>query len=1518
MILLFLGLGKNMSDKNIILISFILILAIISIPAVMAENTEEININYNQDFDDLMIVDNANLDNQYSINQDDLSDNSLPDWNVADTVSDEEGAFLEDDGVSEIDLGEKESKYPNLGANNLQSTITVDGKAYNQMVNRTIQNAIDSANEGDTINITGKEYSHCHFVVNKRLTIISEVGTVMSPCPGNTNGSGTHGLFYISPEASRTVLMGFSLINKKKKKNDYCIYIKGASDVEIINCTIINTTTGDGIKVLNAQNTTITDSFIKDSNVGINIINSTETTVTNCNITNNTITGINIGANSSSVTIMNNNISYNKKSGVNMSSADHVCILNNFIGYNHNENGDDDTAGIYVNCEIIRIEIVGNYIRENGKHGILNDYRARNLNYSNRNSDKLEYIENNYFIGHTFRLIYHITYNQLFGGEYSYDAANDVYNYVGMGNGDYTKDQAINFLGYNFYYPSEAFCPSIFYNYTDYRNGKVWHSDDSYRLVLSEISQDNKGTYTISIVDKNGKVANNLSSIPVIFYLNKNNTSPDSQSGDICEVVLMKNGTATVTFGYDLFKESGNVVTAVFPNMEENYLVQPITYKSFNVDDSQIPRESVATAITVSKLNTYPNSGVYLTATLKDSKGYPLANRNLTFTLNGNTYVKTTDSNGQAKIQIKLATAKTYALKVSFDGFEEYNGSSANSSIVVKKIAQKITSSNKVYAPKSGDYYTVTLKDSSNKAIAGKKITIKIGTKTYTRTTNNKGQAKVKISIAQKKKYKVIIKSAATSKYTAISKTNYITIKQLVQKIVSSNKVYAPKSVNYFTVTLKDQNNKLLANKKVTVKIGTKTYNKKTNKKGQVKIKVKLSKKKTYKVTIKSPKTSQYKLKTKTNKIVIKALKQKITSANKKYLPQAGTYYSITLRDQNNQLIKSKQVKFTINAKTYSVKTNSKGIAKFKINLVTPKVYKLKIYSPKTSQYVAISKTNNITIEKGTPSLTSYDRTFANGTDGEYCVYLKDYAGKALSNGKISFILNSVTYSASTDSNGMAKFIVNLTEAKDYSLTVKFLGDVKNKAISKSHTIAIKEGENIAFVDGNLPNSEIQRIIDSCSNGNTVEFLGESYGNINLSINKELNVISNVGTTLNGALNSPVIKVNGNNVNISNLKIVANSKSGNSEGILINNSEDINIVNNTISNTLDSSKMDGYDNGSTSLPGYGIDIRNSTNVSIVQNTVSHFESALYNEYSQNLSIRENELKLSNYGIKYGFGSANTEIIGNAIIDNIGWYVMNIPEGPCGYGIYLNNSAVNVTINQNNVSNNYMGISLDANNSTGIVITSNIISENAAEGIRFNAGYDLAEDAIEPIVTDNAIYRNAKGPSMMILGEMSANPFGIYGAGYDTDTDTPHEDLQLHIGPNWYGTNSLTRWNNDTGDIGIGTMCPRIKTTEICFKNVVAKEAGTYEINFTYNNSDVPASNLATFDLYATLNNGTEKQIEVHFDVVNGTGTFSFDKESYLEEGNVLIISTIPLSKESYRTMYSLKFVYNVPDDEIPV
>ena len=327
------------------------------------------------------------------------------------------------------------------------------------------------------------------------------------------------------------------------------------------------------------------------------------------------------------------------------------------------------------------------------------------------------------------------------------------------------------------------------------------------------------------------------------------------------------------------------------------------------------------------------------------------------------------------------------------------------------------------------------------------------------------------------------------------------------------------------------------------------------------------------------------------------------------------------------------------------------------------------------------------------------------------------------------------------------------------------------------------------------------------------------------------------------------------------------------------------------------------------MPGTGVKILNSNNVIISNNTIKSFESGLYNEYSDNLSIEGNEISLSNYGIKYGFGTSNTEIKNNQIIDNIGWYIMDEPEGPRGYGIFLNNSAVNVTINENNISNNYLGISIDSNNSTGIVITSNLIADNSLEGIRFNAPYDLAEDAVEPVITSNAIYRNAEGPSMMILGEMSANPFGIYGPGAED------ESLRLKIGPNWYGVNSLRTWDNDTGITGVGTMCPRIKTSEIKFDTIEAESPGSYIINFKKDGE--LDTTLASFDIYATLNRGTDKETEVHFYVINGTGSFSFDKSNYIEGENTIEISVGSLINVVDR-LYSVVYTYNVPESEIPV
>ena len=1409
-----------MKSRNKLLILILLLITLISIGSVCAANDIDTgndplssNINENQINHDS----NENTINAYKIEKDMTDTDKLsPDGSFAEDLEgdayDDSGNALEDE-INEMN-GKKSNS--NLESSNLQSTITIDGSASNQMINPTIQEAINNAKSGDTIIITGKNYVHCHFIVNKKLTIISNVGTALSPCPSNTQGSGTYGLFYISPEASGTIIKGFTFTNLIDEEDCYGALVREASDVQIINCTVNSTQYGDGIRLENAKNTHIENCLIKNSNIGINIINSSKTIITNNNISNNSVTGIFIRENNSNTTINTNNITYNKNTGISIISANNIYIINNLIAYNRNGDANSFTsgAGVYVNCNITKIEIKGNYIRQNGLYGVLNDYRTRNMD-ARIGAENLEIINNNYFLGHKERIAYHIEYKPYEGGEFTYDSENDLYIYVGEGNGNYDIDKSVVYLGYA-YFEAETICGATLFK----APSTTWGSAN-YALKLSEISQVKKGIYKVSIVDKDGNIARDISSIYVTFYLNKNNSFADPQSGDIYKTVLMQNGTATADFTNEKFSDSGNVITACFPGLYNYYTVNP--HKTFAVDDEEIPGNYHQTKISASNIKLVPSSGENFTIKLIDENQNAVKGEKVSFTIGTSTYTRTTDENGKASLKINLAYTGTYSVTIKYAGSENYNKSSAKATITIKKQTPTIVSSNVKLIPASGEDYAITLKDENGKAIANKKVSFTIGTSTYTRTTDENGKATLKINLAYAKKYPVIIKSGATSQYNAVNKTNTITIQA-----------------------------------------GSKTV--------------------------------------------------KLTASNATFVPYSGKYYDVFLKDGNNNGIANKKVSFTIGTSTYTRTTDENGKASLKINLATQKKYNItlkftgdEVYSPSTIKRV-------ITIKKANPNLIAYNRTYISKSGQSFSVTLKDYEGKPLGNQNVTFELsvnnskNSGNYTKTTNSDGVAELTINLNSLKAFKIITKYAGDREHNPINKTNYINILNESNTCYIDPNLPNSEIQRILDNAPESYNIKFLGKSYDDINIIINKSLNIFSDVNTALNGKSEKTVIAINSDYVNISNLFINANSTRGYANGISINNSNNVALNNNIIKNILDNTKLSDYKNGSTVLPGRGIEILNSSKISLSNNSVSSFESALYSEYSDDVEICKNEFALSNYGIKYGFGNSNTRITNNTIKDNIGWYTMDVPEGPRGYGIFLNNSAVNITINQNNISNNYIGISIDANNSTGIIITSNLIADNSLEGIRFNEGYDLAENAIEPNVTDNAIYRNAEGPSMMILGEMSANPNGIYGAGqWD-------EELRLKLDANWYGVNSLRTWDYESGIVGVGTMCPRIKTTTIKFETIETESPGNYKINF-YKNGEL-ATNLASFDIYATLNRNTDKKTEVHFYVINGTGTFSFDKADYLDSGNTIEISVGSLINVIDR-IYTVVYTYNIPDTEIP-
>ena len=148
------------------------------------------------------------------------------------------------------------------------NTIIVDGSSTNQMNEPTIQTAINNASAGDTIQITGAEYEHCHIVVDKPLTIISDVETKMNTCPSNIKGSDGVGIFYFTENASGSVLSGFTFSNDASKRGSvdpYAIYINGASNIEITNCKITEVSEGPGIYIINGSDIDINQVSVRKS-----------------------------------------------------------------------------------------------------------------------------------------------------------------------------------------------------------------------------------------------------------------------------------------------------------------------------------------------------------------------------------------------------------------------------------------------------------------------------------------------------------------------------------------------------------------------------------------------------------------------------------------------------------------------------------------------------------------------------------------------------------------------------------------------------------------------------------------------------------------------------------------------------------------------------------------------------------------------------------------------------------------------------------------------------------------------------------------------------------------------------------------------------------------------------------------------------------------------------------------------------------------------------------------------------
>ena len=168
-------------------------------------------------------------------------------------------------------------------------------------------------------------------------------------------------------------------------------------------------------------------------------------------------------------------------------------------------------------------------------------------------------------------------------------------------------------------------------------------------------------------------------------------------------------------------------------------------------------------------------------------------------------------------------------------------------------------------------------------------------------------------------------------------------------------------------------------------------------------------------------------------------------------------YLTITIKDENDKFVASRNVVVTINGKTEIVKTNNEGVAKLSTNGLAPKTYIVNIAFEGDGTYAKSSTTSKVVVGKAASTITAKNKAFKKSKKiKKYAITLKS-GKKPVKNVKVTLKVKGKTYNAKTNAKGKAVFkIKKLSKKGKFKATIKFKGNAYYKAVSKKVKITIK------------------------------------------------------------------------------------------------------------------------------------------------------------------------------------------------------------------------------------------------------------------------------------------------------------------------------------------------------------------------------------------------------------------------------------------------------------------------------
>ena len=423
------------------------------------------------------------------------------------------------------------------------------------------------------------------------------------------------------------------------------------------------------------------------------------------------------------------------------------------------------------------------------------------------------------------------------------------------------------------------------------------------------------------------------------------------------------------------------------------------------------------------------------------------ATGNVTITLDNQNYTVAINEGQTIKV-IGGLKAGTYDVFVKYIGDNNYNSAQNTTKFTVLKISDYNMD---VTVPEFKEGVNSTVGVDLPKDAEGT-VTVEIEGKKYTANIIN-GTAKVNIHGLGVGDYNITTTYSGDAKYVSMTKKGKITvIPNMDVNLYVDDVVMIYHDGTRLVAKLTDYQGRPIVNDIIYFTINGKTYAKTTDDNGTVSMGLNLDSK-VYTATVSYNESEVY---SKISKNVTVTINPTVISEDLVKMYQNDTRFYVKFTDSTGKALTKTTVKFNIHGVFYTKKTDKDGVADLGI-MLRPGEYILTAYNPVTGE----EKGFNITVKSliVQSDLTKY---YLNASKFQATIYDKN--GSLAVGKNVTFNINGVFYTKTTDSNGVVSLAINLRPG-EYIITTMYNGLAVGNNIVVLPTLVTSD-LNMSYGDG--------------------------------------------------------------------------------------------------------------------------------------------------------------------------------------------------------------------------------------------------------------------------------------------------------------------------------------------------------------------------------------------------------------------------------------------------------------------